>query len=55
MCLIAIGTSCISLVHRWTAKPLAIFTLLIWVAIVFLGRLIAYDHIWGAWSHSPKA
>jgi hypothetical protein len=37
------------------AKPLAMLTLLIWVGIIILGRLIAYDHIWGAWSMSPKA
>ena len=36
-------------------KSLAIFTLLIWIAIVILGRLIAYDHVWGSWSHAPKA
>jgi hypothetical protein len=55
MGLVALGTICISFAPRWSPKPLAILTLLIWVAIVFLGRLIAYDHIWGAWSHSPKA
>ena len=55
MCLIVVGTIFISLAHRITAKPVAIVTILVWIAIVFLGRLIAYDHIWGAWSHSPKA
>jgi hypothetical protein len=35
-------------------KFLAIFTLMIWVAIIFLGRLIAYDSVWGAWSIMPK-
>jgi hypothetical protein len=34
---------------------LAILTLLIWVGVIFLGRLIAYDHIWGAWSPAEKA
>jgi hypothetical protein len=38
-----------------TAKSLALFTLLIWIAIVILGRLIAYDHVWGSWSHALKA
>jgi hypothetical protein len=33
-----------------SAKGLAIFTFAIWVCIIFLGRLIAYDHIWGSWS-----
>ena len=36
-------------------KSLAVLTLVIWAAIIFLGRLIAYDHIWGSWSHSTKA
>jgi len=44
-----------SLVKQRTTKSLAILTLLIWVAIVILGRLIAYDHVWGSWSHAPKA
>lgn len=34
---------------------LAILTLLIWVGVIFLGRLIAYDHIWGSWSPAEKA
>jgi uncharacterized protein DUF6644 len=71
MCLVAIGIALAaafqitlrrneqhwetSLVNRWSIKSLAILTLLIWVAIVILGRLIAYDHVWGSWSRSPKA
>lgn len=43
-----------SLVSRPAIKSLAILTLLIWLGIVVLGRLIAYDHIWGAWSLAPK-
>lgn len=31
-------------------KAAAVATLLIWIAIIFLGRLIAYDHVWGSWS-----
>jgi hypothetical protein len=38
-----------------SVKWLAILTLLIWVSIVILGRLIAYDHIWGSWSLVPIA
>jgi len=38
-----------------TTKVLAVATLLIWVFIVILGRLIAYDHVWGSWSGAPKA
>jgi hypothetical protein len=41
--------------HRWSMKSLAIFTFLIWVGIIILGRLIAYDNVWGSWSLSPKA
>jgi hypothetical protein len=44
-----------SLTKRSSTKSLAIFTLLIWVAIIILGRLIAYDHVWGSWSFAPKA
>lgn len=44
-----------SIVKRRSTKSLAVFTLLIWVAIVILGRLIAYDHVWGSWSHAPRA
>jgi uncharacterized protein DUF6644 len=42
-----------TLVHRRSVKSLAILTLLIWVGIVILGRLIAYDYIWGSWSLKP--
>jgi hypothetical protein len=41
--------------HRGSVKILAVSTFLIWVGIVVLGRLIAYDHVWGSWSLSPKA
>ena len=34
---------------------LVILTFLIWVCIIFLGRLIAYDHVWGSWSPATKA
>lgn len=43
------------MVHRWTVKSLAVLTLVVWVGIIILGRLIAYDHVWGSWSLSPKA
>lgn len=36
-------------------RVLAVVTLLIWIGVIFLGRLIAYDHIWGAWSPAEKA
>ena len=41
-----------TLVHRRSIQTLAILTFLIWVAIIVLGRLIAYDHVWGSWSPS---
>jgi len=44
-----------SLVKGRITKSLAILTLLIWAGIIVLGRLIAYDHIWGSWSRAPKA
>jgi hypothetical protein len=44
-----------TLVNRGTIKFMAVFTFLIWTCIIVLGRLIAYDHIWGSWSPSTKA
>lgn len=41
-----------TLVNRASIKGLAVGTLLIWMAIIVLGRLIAYDHVWGSWSPS---
>ncbi len=33
------------------SRPLAVFTLLLWLAVIFLGRAIAYDvEVWGALS-----
>jgi hypothetical protein len=42
------------LVNRWTTKSVAIVMLLIWAGITVLGRLIAYDSIWGTWSRVPR-
>jgi putative copper export protein len=39
-----------ALVDSAGIRPLAVLTLVIWVCVIFLGRLIAYDHIWGSWS-----
>ena len=44
-----------TVVKRAGIKWLAILTFLIWVAIIILGRLIAYDHVWGSWSPATKA
>ena len=32
------------------SKALAVVTVLIWASIIVLGRLIAYDQVWGSWS-----
>ena len=44
-----------TLVNDIKVRSLAILTLLIWVCIIILGRLIAYDYLWGSWSLSPTA
>ena len=43
-----------ALVHQQGIKALAVVTLLIWACVVVLGRLIAYDYVWGSWSKSLK-
>jgi hypothetical protein len=40
-------------VELWKTKCLAAVTLLVWFGIVVLGRLIAYDFVWGRWSLAP--
>lgn len=38
------------------ARAGAVATVLLWLAIIFLGRAIAYDvEVWGPWSLSPRA
>jgi hypothetical protein len=44
-----------TLVNRRSIKGLAILTFVIWTCIIVLGRLIAYDHVWGSWSPATKA
>jgi hypothetical protein len=43
------------LVNRRSVRTLAILTFLIWTSVIVLGRLIAYDNIWGSWSPATKA
>jgi hypothetical protein len=43
-----------SLDKRLSIKLMSIVTFLVWVAVIVLGRLIAYDHIWGAWSPAHR-
>ena len=52
MTLIVVGTLLTWLAGRTAVKPLSVITLVVWIGIIFLGRLIAYDHIWGSWSGS---
>ena len=35
-------------------RALAVATLMVWLAVLVLGRLIAYDHVWGSWSEALK-
>ena len=42
-----------ALVKRATTRSLAVITFLVWCSIIILGRLIAYDHVWGSWSLRP--
>ena len=42
------------LINRPGTKAATLATVLIWVSIVVLGRLIAYDYVWGRWSASMK-
>ena len=39
-----------ALVQRGSIKTMAVLTFFVWAFIIVLGRLIAYDHIWGSWS-----
>jgi hypothetical protein len=43
-----------TITKRLSIKLMAIFTLLIWLAIIVLGRMIAYDHLWGTWSPARR-
>jgi hypothetical protein len=35
-------------------KLLAVVTFFVWIGVIFLGRLIAYDHVWGSWSPAQR-
>jgi hypothetical protein len=43
------------LARRGAIRWAAIGTFLIWACIIILGRLIAYDHVWGRLSPATKA
>jgi uncharacterized membrane protein YkvI len=40
--------------RRFSVRLMAILTFMVWIAVIVLGRLIAYDHIWGAWSPARR-
>lgn len=42
-------------VQMIAVQMIAVLTILILACIIILGRLIAYDHIWGLWSPATKA
>jgi len=42
-----------SRVHLRSTRFLAMLTFLVWFSVIFLGRLIAYDSVWGRWSLMP--
>jgi hypothetical protein len=44
-----------TILRRRSTKWTAMLVFLMWVFIIILGRLIAYDHVWGAWSPATKA
>jgi hypothetical protein len=36
--------------HHRSVRWMVVVTFLIWICVILLGRLIAYDHFWGSWS-----
>jgi len=44
-----------TLANRRSVRVAAVLTLVLWGCIIVLGRLIAYDHIWGHLSPATKA
>ena len=44
-----------TIINRRSIKSLAILAFVLWICVILLGRFIAYDHIWGAWSPATKA
>ena len=48
--LVAAGALASVFLRRRPTKAFAILTFLLWMCIIVLGRLIAYDHVWGSWS-----
>ncbi len=43
-----------AMTRRLSVRLMAIVTFFVWLAVIVLGRLIAYDHIWGSWSPAHR-
>jgi hypothetical protein len=54
MALVIVATAATWMLRRRSSRALAVLTLLIWASVVVLGRLIAYDYVWGSWSTALK-
>ena len=50
MALVLLAAGATFTLRRRGGRVLAGMTLLIWASVVVLGRLIAYDYVWGSWS-----
>ena len=55
MALVLVAAVAQARLRRRPAKPLAAATFLVVVGVIVLGRLIAYDYVWGSWSTWMKA
>jgi len=55
MALVLVAAFAQARLRRRPAKPLAAATFLLVVGVIVLGRLIAYDYVWGSWSAWIKA
>ena len=55
MALVLVAVSALAMLRRRPGKPLAAATFLVVVGVIVLGRLIAYDYVWGSWSTWMKA
>jgi hypothetical protein len=43
-----------ALLQRPSIKAFAIGTFVVWACVIVLGRLIAYDYVWGDWSPADR-
>jgi hypothetical protein len=50
MALVGFGVLAHAALRRHPGKVLAVGSLAVWVCVIVLGRLIAYDYVWGSWS-----